>query len=145
MKKPVIIVVAIIAVLGVGAAAWMMLQPDPKVSTNSGTMQPDSMQNDQADSTQSETESAIETNVVKISNFEFTPTKIKIKKGTTVTWTNDDSIRHDVKPDSETEEFKPSELLGKGEKYSVTFNAPGTYRYHCSPHPYMKGTVEVVE
>ena len=37
------------------------------------------------------------------------------------------------------------ELLAKVESYSWTFNTVGTYTYHCSPHPYMKGIVEVVE
>jgi plastocyanin len=36
-----------------------------------------------------------------------------------------------------------SELLAKGESYSFTFKKAGTYTYHCTPHPYMKGTVVV--
>lgn len=84
-------------------------------------------------------------NEVIYKNFEVQLEKITVKKGTTVTWTNMDSAKHDVTPDKETEDFKTSELFGKGETYSVTFNTPGTYAYICSPHPYMKGTVEVTE
>ena len=87
----------------------------------------------------------IETNQVSYEDFRVMPQTIKIKKGTTVTWTNKDTAKHDVTPEQETEEFEASELFGKGKTYSVTFNTVGTYNYYCSPHPYMKGTVEVVE
>lgn len=98
-----------------------------------------------ASSSDSSSGSAVEASSVTIENYNFTPAKIKVKKGTKVTWTNQDSVKHDVMPDNESDAFKASELLGKGESYSFTFNTVGTYTYHCSPHPYMKGTVEVVE
>lgn len=88
---------------------------------------------------------AEETNQISYKDFAVSPKLIRIKKGTTVTWTNQDSAKHDVTPDSESEDFKASELFAKGMKHSVTFNKVGTFKYHCSPHPYMKGTVEVVE
>lgn len=96
-------------------------------------------------SAQQSSNEVIETNQVSYEDFRVMPQTIKIKKGTTVTWTNKDTAKHDVTPVQETEEFEASELFGKGETYSVTFNAVGTYDYYCSPHPYMKGTVEVIE
>jgi hypothetical protein len=30
-----------------------------------------------------------------------------------------------------------------GGRRSITFSKPGTYPYHCTPHPFMKGVVEV--
>jgi len=80
---------------------------------------------------------------VTISNFSFAPTTLKVKKGTTVTWTNQDSIKHNVVSDSGT--GPGSALLAKGESYSYTFNTAGTFNYHCDPHPFMKGSVEVTE
>lgn len=85
------------------------------------------------------------TNTVDIKNSAFNPATITIKKGVKVTWTNQDTIKHDVAPDKESNDFKGSELLAKGEKYEFIFNKPGTYTYHCTPHPYMKGTVIVTE
>jgi plastocyanin len=82
---------------------------------------------------------------VNIQDMAFTPQKVTIKKGGTVTWTNQDSDRHDVTPDNESSGFTGSELLDKGESYEFTFNEVGSYSYHCSPHPQMTGTVEVVE
>lgn len=94
-----------------------------------------------------------------IRNYAYTKPNIKIKKGTTVTWTNQDSVRHNVMLDHDDSgsahdapaktEVKPTvfagPLLTKGESYSFTFNEVGDDPYHCSPHPYMKGTITVVE
>ncbi len=80
-----------------------------------------------------------------IAGFAFSQKAIKVKKGTKVTWTNKDSAKHDISPDMESPGFKASELLAKGENYSFTFDTAGKYAYHCSPHPYMKASVEVVE
>lgn len=84
-------------------------------------------------------------NQVTYKDFAVVQKTLKVKKGTTVTWVNQDSAKHDVSPDIETADFKTSKLFGKGETYAVTFNTPGTYSYKCSPHPYMKGTIEVTE
>ena len=82
---------------------------------------------------------------VVISDFAFNPKTVTVTKGTTVTWTNQDSAKHDITPDQESEDFKASKLLAKGESYSFTFNKAGTYNYYCSPHPYMKASVVVAE
>ncbi len=96
-------------------------------------------------STSSENPETIQANEVEIKNFSFQPQKIQIKKGTTVTWTNQDDARHDITPDNPSDDFKASKLLKKGESYSFTFDTVGEYTYFCSPHPYMIGTVEVVD
>ncbi len=75
----------------------------------------------------------------------YQPASVTVKKGATVTWTNQDTVRHDVTPDEDGEAFKGSQLLPQGESYSHTFNEPGTYTYHCSPHPHMTGSVTVTE
>ncbi len=85
------------------------------------------------------------TDKVAIKDFAFSPGAITVKKGTKVTWTNQDATRHNIAPDDETADFKTSDLLAKGESYSVTFNTTGTFTYHCTPHPYMKGTIVVTE
>lgn len=82
---------------------------------------------------------------VDITNSAFTPATVTVKKGTTVTWTNKDTIKHTVTPDEETADFKGSELLAQEATYSWTFDKAGTYTYYCQPHPDMKGTVVVTE
>jgi amicyanin len=76
---------------------------------------------------------------VKIGNFTFGPQELKVKSGTTVTWTNEDDIPHTVfSPDN----FR-SKALDSEDKFSFTFTTPGTYKYFCSLHPHMTGTIVV--
>ncbi len=92
------------------------------------------------------TEAPNEANAVTIQNYTFNPTPLRIKKGTTVTWTNKDIAKHNVVVDDGQPAGGPNgPLFGKGQTFSFTFNNAGTYSYHCSPHPYMKGAVEVTE
>lgn len=78
---------------------------------------------------------------VEIRNYAFSPKTITINKGDTIRFTNFDSVEHSAT--SDTGKFD-SGLLSQGLSWSVTFTEPGTYNYHCSPHPYMKATVVVV-
>jgi amicyanin len=83
---------------------------------------------------------AVHTDHVKIAKFAFAPAAITIVVGASVTWTNEDGIQHDV--------FAPpvglkSPVLNQNDSYSHTFSKPGTYRYICSIHPVMHGTVVV--
>lgn len=85
-------------------------------------------------------------NSIVISNYKFDPTPLKVKKGTTVTWTNTDIAKHNIVTDDGQAAGGPSgPLFGKGETYSFTFNTVGMFAYHCSPHPYMHGAIEVTE
>jgi amicyanin len=78
---------------------------------------------------------------VTIQGFAYKPAELIITPGTTVTWTNLDSVAHTVTSDNGSE--LNSELFGKDGKYSHTFNSIGTFDYHCAPHPSMKGKVVV--
>ena len=80
---------------------------------------------------------------VKIVNFEFKPQNVKVKPGTEVTWTNDDTAIHDIKDTSPLNTPKSKEMV-KGETFSITYAAPGSYSYICGIHQYMTGSVEVV-
>jgi plastocyanin len=77
---------------------------------------------------------------IMITNFNFDPETITIKAGSTVTWTNQDSVAHTVV--AQDGSWK-SESLAKGTSFSYTFDKPGTYAYICSIHPTMKGTIIV--
>jgi amicyanin len=83
---------------------------------------------------------------VILQDLAFSPTSVTVKKGTTVTWTNHDSVKHDVESDTDSPAGGlDSPLLAKGEQFSFTFDTAGTYKYHCNPHPFMKATVTVTE
>ncbi len=79
-------------------------------------------------------------NSVSISNFAFSPAKLTVTTGTSVTWTNNDNVAHTVT--SSTGAFD-SGSIAPGASFSHVFNATGTYDYNCSVHTYMKGTVTV--
>jgi plastocyanin len=76
---------------------------------------------------------------VTIDNFVFSPQKLTIKAGTTVTWTNRDDIPHVVAAPGK---FK-SKVMDTDESYSFTFTTPGEYSYFCSLHPHMTATIVV--
>lgn len=77
---------------------------------------------------------------VEIEDFAYISATITVKVGTTVTWENKDKVQHTVTSDSG---LFDSGLLAKGVPFSFTFTEPGTYTYHCTPHPNMKGTIIV--
>src|SRR5689334_14908543 len=77
---------------------------------------------------------------VKIDNFSFGPTELKVAVGTTVTWTNRDDIPHTV---VSTDGAFKSKVLDTDEKFSFVFNKAGSYPYFCSIHPKMTGKVVV--
>lgn len=76
---------------------------------------------------------------VEIKNFAFPPT-LRVAAGMTVTWTNRDAVPHTVT--AHDGEFDSGQLVA-GQSYSYRFDRPGTYAYHCHPHPTMTGTVVV--
>lgn len=77
---------------------------------------------------------------VKIDNFSFSPAMLEIKAGTTVTWINADDIPHTV---VSNEQLFKSKLLDTDQRFSFTFDKPGTYPYFCSLHPKMTAKVVV--
>jgi amicyanin len=83
---------------------------------------------------------AVATDAVHIKNFAFSPATITVKAGSTVVWTNDDSIQHDVTFDGGA---ITSSVLNHNDTFSHTFLTAGTYHYICSIHPFMHGTVIV--
>jgi plastocyanin len=80
---------------------------------------------------------------VSMKDIKFNPGTVTIKAGGKVTWTNDDSVGHDVTAD-DFESGSPGGIDG-GSTFSHTFKKPGTYDYVCSVHPGMKGAVKVTK
>ncbi|MGI8587934.1 MAG: PQQ-dependent sugar dehydrogenase [Chloroflexia bacterium] len=78
---------------------------------------------------------------VTIQDFAFAPADITIPAGTTVRWDNTDLDYHTVT--SDTPGLFDSGRIYQNGAYQRTFLTPGTYGYHCTPHPYMQGTITV--
>jgi plastocyanin len=82
------------------------------------------------------------TRTVVIQNFRFKPAHITIKRGTRVRWINKDSAPHTATAIYPRRSFD-SGRLGKGQRYTHTFNRAGKKRYFCKIHPHMRGSVLV--
>ncbi|MGI9147371.1 MAG: cupredoxin domain-containing protein [Chloroflexota bacterium] len=77
--------------------------------------------------------------------FAFQPTPLQLAVGTTVTWTNHDSIVHSVThgtPDAPGGSFD-SGLFDENQTFSFTFTDAGDYTYFCMRHNFMRGTISV--
>jgi plastocyanin len=60
-----------------------------------------------------------------------------------VTWINDDEEPHNVVNIGQPTRMFRSGGMDGDDRYSFTFDTPGTYEYICSVHPYMHGEVVV--
>ena len=78
-----------------------------------------------------------------IDNFAFKDPVITVTAGTTITWTNRDDIPHTVTADDGPPPSYRSHPLDTGDSFARLYDKPGTYRYFCSLHPKMRGTVIV--
>ena len=66
--------------------------------------------------------------------------RIVVPVGSTILWTNRDPMIHTVTSDDRGFD---SGIIEPGGTYRRRFDRPGTYTFHCTPHPFMKGVVVV--
>jgi plastocyanin len=92
------------------------------------------------------TDDAAETEpAVVVRGQQFDPATLVVPVGTTVTWTNEDSVDHTVtagaagEPDGTFDE----PLGADGGAVELGFDEAGTVVYHCTIHPAMVGRIEV--
>ena len=87
---------------------------------------------------------SVSDNTITISKNTFTPADMTVKAGSTVRWVNGDDHPHRI--EFVNKAFSSSTyLLSSGQSASQKFAHPGTYDYDCMIHPFMKGTITVVE
>jgi plastocyanin len=89
---------------------------------------------------------AAKTVQVSMKNIQFSPKSISVAKGTTVKWTNDEGVKHDVtKTGGPGPKFSSGTgNLSQGDTYEQKFDTPGTIKYVCTVHaPAMAGTITV--
>jgi plastocyanin len=78
---------------------------------------------------------------IKMQNIAFSPKATTVKVGEKVTWTNADTVDHNVTANSGAD-FK-SKDFGNGGTFSFTPAKAGTIKYVCTIHPGMTGTLTV--
>ena len=74
----------------------------------------------------------------------FSPGSWTVPVNGTVTWYNGDTMQHTVTSDTGTRVAFDSGFLESGATFSFKFTVPGNYTYHCTPHPWMRGTIIVL-
>jgi plastocyanin len=84
---------------------------------------------------------------VSLKNIQFNPKDVTVKPGETITFTNDESIPHDVHKESGPGgDFAsgPDGGMQQGDTFKLKLDKPGTYKYVCHVHaPGMAGTITV--
>ena len=84
---------------------------------------------------------------VKMANIQFDPKNLTVKAGETITFTNEESIAHDVhKQSGPGGDFGsgPDGGMQQGDTFKLKLDQPGKYTYVCHVHaPGMAGTITV--
>jgi plastocyanin len=90
--------------------------------------------------------SPVQSGTVQIAyrNIAIDPDTLKVKVGSTIKWTNFDSVEHNVTSEGGVAKFA-SKDFGEGGTYEIKVTKPGIIHYECTIHPAsMNGTIEVV-
>jgi nitrite reductase (NO-forming) len=81
----------------------------------------------------------------------YDPLTLTIEAGTTVRWTNEDTVAHTVTSGTSDGSVGTADgafdsgFINPGETWEYTFDDPGEYDYFCAPHPWMVGVVVVTD
>ena len=126
MKKPLIILISLVIVAGLGVGAWVVF--GKKAPKEPAAEQPVAY--------------------VDITAEGFSPQTLHVEKGTKVVWMNRDAAPHQVASDPYPDRSALPELFSKQPlaaeaTYSFTFNKTGTWAYHDYLHPTMTAVIQV--
>ncbi|MDN3023028.1 plastocyanin/azurin family copper-binding protein [Streptomyces sp. S.PB5] len=80
---------------------------------------------------------------VAMQGYAFAPASLTVRVGDSVTWANGDTAPHDVKTTSGPVAIH-SPMLSKGQSWTYTFTAAGSYAYYCTVHPDMTARITVL-
>jgi plastocyanin len=84
---------------------------------------------------------------VGMANVQFDPADLTVNAGETITFTNNESVPHDVhKTSGPGGDFSSGDTGGmqEGDTFELTLDKPGKYEYVCNVHaPGMAGSITV--
>ena len=95
-----------------------------------------------ADAAPATAPAAVAVRKIEIKNRKYSPSKLTIKAGQTVVWTNRDDSDHTIVADDGSFGTEENDL-SRGESYRFTFSKAGKFRYRCKYHPREKGEILV--
>jgi nitrite reductase (NO-forming) len=106
----------------------------------------------QLTNTDNSTQISIVNGATTLGDKAFSPSHVKIKVGSTVVWTNDDSTIHTVTSGApntpnagQVFDSGLTSLISPSKTYSHKFTSAGEFSYFCRLHPTMVGEIEVVQ
>jgi plastocyanin len=142
VSKTIISVIAVI-VLVVVSVAGVLYVSTVKASSSSGNSTTCSLASDAT---------AVQVSIISGASISangpgYNPDSLTLIIGTnnTVAWTNYDSAHHTVTTSSATTGASlNSGDLASGKSYTCTFTTPGTYKYYCTYHSWMTGSIIVI-
>ncbi len=142
-KRSAIIVSILALAIVIAVVALFVAKARNNTTNNKTNTSSSSNMGSMNENTGNASDTPVSTNAVAIKDFAFSPVDVKVKVGTTVTWTNKDSAAHTVTSDSSSDDSFDSGSLAQGKTFTHTFKKAGTFSYHCNFHPDMMGKVEV--
>jgi plastocyanin len=77
---------------------------------------------------------------VNMSALAYEPARIEVKPGTVVVFMNSAPLQHTVTADDNSFD---SGMIDPGKRWVRKFDSAGSFPFHCTPHPFMKGVVVV--
>lgn len=110
-----------------GNGATVTTNPTPEVQT----------------STQSEARKSNDIVSVGMKDIKFVPEQATVKVGQKITWTNNESVPHNVTA-TEGADFR-SDTLQEGDTFEYTPTKAGTIKYVCTIHSGQNGEIEVTK
>jgi plastocyanin len=78
---------------------------------------------------------------ISINNGKFRPKNVSVKVGTTLTWTNNDTVQQSIT--SDTPGVFDSGLLAPGATFQYTFSTAGVFPYHSTGTAAAYGAITV--
>jgi plastocyanin len=90
---------------------------------------------------------AVQSGVVQVAyrNIAIDPDTLRVKVGSTIKWTNYDSVEHNVTSEGGPQKFA-SKTFGENGTFEIKALKPGVIHYECTIHPAsMNGSIEVVK
>lgn len=104
---------------------------------------------------ESATVTIVEGSYIQTQEQNFVPKQVRGMLGVDnrIVWVNKDTTFHSVTSDTgytdpingKFDSLNTIGLVGPGGTYEFVFTQKGEYAYHCEPHPWMTGKVEIVE
>lgn len=83
--------------------------------------------------------------VVLIRDLAYHPADLSVPAGATVTWVSceQETFAHELHTSTSDDGVWDSGLLPIGQPFSRRFEEVGEFGYHCTPHPFMQGSIAV--